>query len=90
MGEVLKLAKVKEDSRTENLPEDFCWFWSEYPRKEKKGDAYKAWLQTEKIRPAAEELMAKVISYADQCRYKDKQYVMLPASWLRAWSWADE
>jgi hypothetical protein len=90
MGEVLKLVEAREESRTTSLPEDFCWFWSEYPRKEKKGDAFKAWQQTKQIRPPVEEVIAAVDRYAEACRFKDRQYVMLPASWLRAWSWEDE
>ena len=81
---------IQEEARQSSLPEDFCWFWSEYPRKEKKGDAFKAWRQTESIRPSIEELIAAVDKYAEKCRYKDKQYVMLPASYLRAWAWEDE
>ena len=90
MGEVVKLKAIKEEARQSSLPEDFCWFWSEYPRKEKKGDAFKAWKQTENIRPQAEEVIAAVNKYADKCRYKEIQFVMLPATWLRAWAWADE
>ena len=90
MGEVHKLREVKDESKVSGLPEDFCWFWSEYPRKEKKGDAFKAWKQTENIRPQAEEVIAAVNKYADKYRYKEIQFVMLPATWLRAWAWADE
>lgn len=90
MGKILKLVEAKDESKVSGLPEDFCWFWSEYPRKEKKGDAFKAWKQTENIRPQAEEVIAAVNKYADKCRYKEMQYVMLPATWLRAWAWEDE
>lgn len=90
MGKVLKLGEAREESRTASLPEDFCWFWEEYPRKEKKGDAFKAWRQTESIRPAIEEVIAAVNKYAEKCRYKETQYVLLPATWLRAWAWSDE
>ena len=87
---MLRLKEIQEEARRANLPEDFCWFWSEYPRKEKKGDAFKAWKQTESMRPPIEEIIAAVDKYADQCRYRDRQFILLPASWLRAWAWADE
>ena len=90
VAEIHKLRKIEETSRAQPLPEDFCWFWSEYPRKEKKGDAFKAWNQTASVRPEIEELIAAVNKYAEKCRFKDRQYVLLPASWLRAWSWSDE
>ena len=87
MGKVISL---HEKVRVENLPEDFLWFWSEYPRKEKKGDAYKAWNQTQGIRPVTEEVIAAVCKYAEVSKFRDRQFILLPASWLRAWSWTDE
>ena len=89
MGKLVQLNLVKEESRANSLPEDFVWFWSEYPRKEKKGDAFKAWQQTKNIRPPIEEIIAAVDAYAEKCRFRDAQYVLLPASWLRSWAWSD-
>ena len=70
--------------------DEFEEFWKVYPRKCAKGEARKAWKQTESIRPHSEELIAAVNKYADKCRYKEMQYVMLPATYLRAWAWEDE
>ena len=86
----VKLKLVREESRISSLPEDFVWWWQCYPRKEKKGDAWKAWQQTESIRPQIEELIAAVDKYAEKCKFKDVQYVMLPATYLRSWSWTDD
>jgi hypothetical protein len=36
--------------------QDFEMFWKEYPKKVAKGEARKAWIQTEKIRPDLEAL----------------------------------
>ncbi len=91
MGEVHKLKEVKDEARTSSLPEDFVWFWSEYPRKEKKGDAFKAWKQTESIRPPIEAVIAAVNKYAKKTnKFNDARFVMLPATYLRSWSWEDE
>lgn len=71
---------------------DWEWFWSEYPKKKAKGDAFRAWRQTESLRPDIEEVIAAINR---QCQSHDwikdgGQYIPLPASWLRAWRWADE
>lgn len=70
---------------------DFDEFWRVYPRKADKGNARKAWAQTEKIRPDLQTLIDAVIaqSQTDQW-YKDGgQYIPYPASWLRGERWDD-
>ena len=62
MGKVLRLVEAREESKATSLPEDFCWFWEEYPRKEKKGDAFKAWRQTVNDRPVMVKLFAPTSS----------------------------
>jgi hypothetical protein len=39
---------------------DFDIFWATYPRRVAKGDARKAWSQTERIRPALPELLEAI------------------------------
>ena len=56
---------------------DFEEFWTTYPRRVAKGDARKAWVQTENIR-------------SDQWRKNDGQFVCYPATWLRQERWSDE
>jgi hypothetical protein len=41
---------------------DFDIFWATYPRRVAKGDARKAWSQTERIRPALPELLASLFA----------------------------
>ena len=71
---------------------DFETFWSAYPRKHKKGDAYKAWGQVRHHRPPVEEIIRVVglMKQTDQWREDSGRYVPLPATWLRAWGWCDE
>lgn len=71
---------------------DFDLFWEVYPRKKNKGDAVKAWKQTEQLRPPIEQVIAAIET---ACRSADWQkdggaYIPYPASWLRAWGWEDE
>jgi hypothetical protein len=72
--------------------EDFDWFWSEYPRKKSKGDAFKAWQQTASIRPHTEEIIAAIDRNLSTGHWDESklQYVPYAATWLRAWGWADE
>ena len=71
---------------------DFDIFWATYPRRVAKGDARKAWGQTERIRPALPELLASIDQQmkSDQWRKNDGQFVCYPATWLRQERWADE
>lgn len=71
---------------------DFDLFWECYPRKKSKGDAMKAWRQTEPHRPSIEEILGAI---EQQMRSHDwqkdgGQFIPYPASWLRDWGWADE
>lgn len=70
---------------------EFEKFWETYPRKKAKGDAYKAWIQTEKKRPPLHEIVSALIALkaSSDWRRDGGQYVPYPASWLRAWGWAD-
>jgi hypothetical protein len=86
MGKVVALTE-------QNLKlNDFDLFWEIYPRKKSKGDAIKAWRQTEGVRPAIEELLAAIQhSERSQDWMKDGgQYIPYPATWLRKWGWLDE
>jgi hypothetical protein len=57
---------------------DFDIFWATYPRRVAKGDARKAWSQTERIRPALPELLEAI----DQQMKSPGQ-----ESWPRAGNW---
>ena len=70
----------------------FSLFWASYPKRRKKGDALKAWQQTAKVRPPIEEILAAIETQrqSDDWNRDSGQWIPLPASWLRAWQWADE
>lgn len=75
-------------------PQLSAWelFWESYPKKRSKGDAYKAWTQTEKERPPIEEILGALENAmrTHDWQRDGGQYIPYPASWLRAWGWADE
>lgn len=68
---------------------DFSRFWQVYPKRQAKGSAEKAWVQSVKIADP-EDIIAAAGVYAEHCKTKDKQYVKNPATWLNAKCWEDE
>lgn len=78
-------------ARDMNSDEGFTEFWAAFPRKKSKGDARKAWKQTESIRPPLEKLLKAVIvaRAAEDWRKDAGKWVPYPASWLRAEGWDD-
>lgn len=70
--------------------DDFESFWEAYPRRQQKGDAFKAWeqLRKKKLLPEVSYLIAAAESYGRNVT--DMQYTKLPAGWLRSHAWEDE
>jgi hypothetical protein len=71
-------------------PEFDLWY-AEYPRKESRGDARKAWDQTEEIRPPVNQMIEKLRLQAVSAKWREDggQYIPLPATYLRAEKWDD-
>lgn len=72
--------------------EDFDTFWKSYPRKVAKGDARKAWAQTEKIRPSLDLILEAIENQKNTQQWieNDGIYIPYPATWLRQERWDDE
>jgi hypothetical protein len=68
--------------------EDFDKFWEAYPRKIAKGDARKAWTQTQKIRPELDFILRAI--EAQKETWENPKFIPYPATWLRAERWDDE
>ena len=85
----LKLPGIAEQARASIYPEDFLWFWSEYPNKQNKLDALKAWQQTADLRPPVEQVIAAIATQLRSYRWTKHggEYIPYPASWLRAGGW---
>ena len=66
--------------------ENFDRWWAIYPRRQSKGDALRAWTQVD-----GEEQAELIIKATKAYPFTDeKQYIKLPATWLRSWCFLDE
>ena len=76
---------------TDNQLKGFANFWNAYPRKQKRIDAQKAWVQMAKERPSTAEIVHAVNCQKKSTEWKkDKgQYIPHPATWLRGGCWDD-
>lgn len=70
-------------------PADFEAFWDVYPRREKKGDALKAWTQAKRVAGSAATIVAGARRYREDPN-RAPQFTQHPATWLRARGWEDE
>lgn len=68
----------------------FLDFWKVYPRRQAKGDAFKAFEVARKRGLLPDDLVAIVKAYAATREGEDPDFTPLPASWLRAARWDDE
>ena len=70
---------------------DFDAFWTAYPRKMAKGDARKAWKQTESFRPPIDDVLKALNAQrrSEQWTRDNGQFIPYPATWLRAERWDD-
>ncbi len=70
----------------------FCTFWSSYPKKKAKQDAIKAFMALD----PSDELLATIVAdvnkkaVSDEWTRDNKQYIPLPATYLRGKRWEDE
>lgn len=76
----------------EKKMEEFEKFWKAYPRKVAKGEARKAWAQTEKIRPPVDKIIKalELAKQQDQWRKDGGMFIPHAATWLRAERWEDD
>ena len=85
-------AKAEAQASRTRLSKLFADFWSVYPKKHSKQDADKAF---HKLNPSP-ELFATILEAVsrqtlwEQWMKNDRQYVPLPATWLRGQKWNDE
>ena len=74
-----------------SLEAEFSKFWEYFPKKKSKGDAYKAWIQTASKRPDLATVLKAIVVLKNSSDWlrEEGQFIPYPASWLRAWGWAD-
>jgi uncharacterized protein YdaU (DUF1376 family) len=71
---------------------DFQEWYSQYPRKEDRKSAAKAYASARKDGATKEGLLAAVMRYAAECGAKgtERQYIKHPTTWLNKGSWQNE
>lgn len=71
--------------------EQFEIFWKAYPKKVAKGDARKAWMQTQHLRPDLDVLLEAIGQHcqSEQWRKDNGRFIPHPATWLRQERWHD-
>jgi hypothetical protein len=79
--------KKEKKEKKETYTSVFLLFWSAYPRKESKQDAWKAWNQIAPQNGLVETILASVEQH--KAKWTDPQYIPLPASYLRGKRWED-
>lgn len=70
----------------------FNLFWEQYPRKDKKVDALKAWKQIKKLDQVFDAILHG-LSKSKMSRQWNKdhgEFIPLPATWIRAKQWEDK
>lgn len=76
---------------TQKLSQGFPVFWDRYPRREARKDAVKAWGQVVKDDPAIEEQIHAALDWQiPMWADRERQYIPLPASYLRGERFTDE
>lgn len=72
--------------------ENFLLWWSEYPRKEGKSQAFLAWEKAYKIRPKINEMLS-TLEWQKKSHAWTKdggQFIPMPATYINQGRWADE
>jgi len=64
-------------------------FWSIYPSKTGKGEAYKSWKRINPDKQLTETILSSVNTYKESKRVKDG-FIKNPATWLNQRCWEDE
>ena len=80
--------KIKSKRSKEELEKKFSEFWDKYPKKVSKKNAKKAFI---KLNPSDEQLEKIYKALAEQTKkWKDKQFIPYPATWINGERWEDE
>jgi hypothetical protein len=83
--------KNKNEKNTTYTPE-FDLFWSVYPRKVAKGEAWKAWAKQNGNRPKIEVIISTIEKWkqTDQWQKDGGQFIPHPATWINSERWHDD
>lgn len=84
--------KKKRISDRYEYPADFMEFWSEYPRRENKSQAFKEWTTEKEHNPefSLPRLILSARTYAAEVAGKESQYIKMPSTFLHAGTWMEK
>jgi len=73
-------------------PEDFMQFWSEYPRRENKAQAFKEWETEKKHNPKFDQvkIVQSAITYAEEVAGKERGFIKMPSTFLHRGTWLEK
>ena len=92
LGVVQELHPNKNHINKTQLTTLFDRFWSTYPRKVKKPNAFKAWLKIKPDKQLTEEIIEGVEKYkqTEGWKQEDGKFIPHPATFLNGRQWEDE
>ena len=73
-----------------DYPEPFLKFWKAYPKKEGIAAAFKAYQKIKAPRPTLNIIIDSIETHSKTEKWKNKQYIPLPATFLNQRRWEDE
>ncbi len=73
-------------------PKDFMEFWSEYPRRENKNQAFKEWEREKKYNPKfdQEKIVGAARTYSEEVSGTEQRYIKMPSTFLHAGTWLEK
>lgn len=90
-GEAPSPRRRKPSSLTEVQQARFNRFWAVYPRKQKLGEAEKAWAKIDPDDALTERIVVAVQGCVlNDFRFREERYTPLPATWLSGKEWENQ
>jgi hypothetical protein len=87
---LLKKEKINISCPSDDGLKYFDAFWKSFPRKQKKKDSQRIW-KRDKLDNIAQNILEDVIKRTDAYwRFKQKEYIPLPSTYLNGEGWNDE
>jgi hypothetical protein len=82
----------KQECKTQKniYTSNFESFWSSYPKKIGKGEAFKAYKNIKEPRPSLKEIISSIQDQSETDQWKDKRFIPNPATWINGRRWEDE
>jgi hypothetical protein len=75
-----------------DYPRDFMRFWSEYPRRENKSQAFREWEKEKKYNPKfdLEKIVGAARTYSTEVSETEQRFIKMPSTFLHAGTWLEK